>query len=140
MNENHMPEIAKMLGLEMDEFFEIKGKGPGKCKLTEKGVSYILDRGHSLVYDNTFIRILTGAAEIIRKPWRPGMGGIYWTVLRKHIDDEGYITDSRVYFGTEIDIGLIAMGNCFRTRDDAKAAAPEVLKFYEDVRKMVEEK
>lgn len=139
MAKNHMAEVAKMLGVELGEEFEIKRKGSAKYKLIEDGLAYMVDKEQTIFLDIILMRILTGYEEIVRRPWRPGMGGMYWTVLRKRTDDEGYITDSRVYFGNEYDLGMIAMGNCFPTRYAAKAAAPEVLKFYEDVRRMVEE-
>ena len=142
MAKNHMAEVAKMLGVELGEAFEIKGQDNGKYMLTEKGVIYVSDGGYTLGYDNTFIRVLTGKAKIVRRPWRPKKwrpkkGQEYWSVLSHK--DGSWCIDNYDYDSYMADINRILLGNCFPTREAAEAAAPEIAKFYNDVRKMGEE-
>lgn len=131
-----MSEVAKMLGVELGEEFEIKGISNAKYLIDSDGIAIVSQkiehyRPH-LLQD-----ILTGQREIVRRPWRPKMGADYWFV--SIFPAEEYFVDDTFYNGCAADINRILMGNCFPTREAAEAAAPEIVKFYEDVRRMAEE-
>lgn len=136
MGKSYMPEVAKMLGVELGEEFEVSGYKE-KFKFDKSGLRILyIDRLEGMA-DQTLYKLLNGTAEIVRRPWRPKMGESYWTVqvcrnLQSHVDEFIFNED-------QADIDSILMGNCFPSREAAFAAAPKIVKFYEDVRKMVEE-
>ena len=136
MAKNHMAEVAKMLGVEPGEELKISGK-------PENDRFFIGDEGLTLLCGGTyyayklFTQLLTGEKEIVRRPWRPKKGERYWFV--DICSDGSCLIDNCSYSGASFDINCILMGNCFPTREAAEAAAPEIVKFYADVRKMVEE-
>ena len=126
-----------MLGVELGEEFEVEGITELKCALSKDGLFVTnadRDYSHSVLLKD----VLVGDKEIVRRPWRPKIGQPYWTVTvsRDGIKDVAPVSQ---YDGDEFDFNNILMGNCFPSREAAEAAAPEIVRFYEDVRKMVEE-
>ena len=136
MSKNYMPEVAKMLGVELGEEFEVEGITELKCALSKDGLFVTnadRDYSHSVLLKD----VLVGDKEIVRRPWRPKRGEKFWFIDIPR--DESYLVDWCTYVGGSFDIHYILMGNCFPSREAAEAAAPEIVRFYEDVRKMVEE-
>lgn len=127
MSKNLIPEIAKMLGVELGEEFEIKG-----CKgLVYKFVDDELivnstdDKGCSgLTANMTLVSLLKGKREIVKLPWKPK-------------EEEHYYTFTSTYKYTKWKIGLncwhtepqnlafLKAGWVFRTRQEAEAALPK---------------
>ena len=66
---NHMKELAQMLGVELNEEFNVKGLSYKKYKITKDGVfiSYEEDNKWYKVCD-AVLDILTGKYEIIKQP------------------------------------------------------------------------
>lgn len=128
MATNHMAEVAKMLGVELDEEFEIVFPQPSDCKaiarLTQSGVDVV----ETNVFDvhNFLLRdLLIGTYAIKRKPWKPKEDEKYWCVGR-----DGLIHS---YFSKNdiIDFFHVKLGNCYRTKEEAEANKDKWLKFYE---------
>lgn len=124
MSKNLIPEICKMLGVEIGEKFKIKGDG--------YTYSIKLDGLHSDQYameDDyaTLLDLLCGEAEIVKMPWKPK-------------EEEHYYTFTSTYKYTKWKIGLncwhtepqnlafLKAGWVFRTRQEAEAALPTVAK------------
>lgn len=124
MAKNLIPEICKMLGVEIGEKFKIKGDG--------HTYSIKLDGLHSDQYameDDyaTLLDLLCGEAEIVKMPWKPK-------------EEEHYYTFTSTYKYTKWKIGLncwhtepqnlafLKAGWVFRTRQEAEAALPTVAK------------
>lgn len=136
MAENHMAEVAKILGVELGEEFEIKGISNAKYLIDSDGIA-IVSQKIEHYRPHLLQGILTGKREIVRRPWRPKVGDEYW---RLHIYADGdHDAANYNYCGDSADINFVLMGNCFPTREAAEAAAPEIVKFYKDVKRMVEE-
>lgn len=117
---NHMAEVAKLLGVELGEEFKIKG-----CSKT-----YILDEDG--LFDqqegmNNFMHLtclLTGEFEIMHKPWKPKDNDHYY-----RINECGNVEcDEWLNFGE--DIVWYKLGNCYRTKEEAKANREKWLAFY----------
>lgn len=60
MNKNHMKEVAKLLGVELEERFEIENATCNPCYITEAG---LYDCENDLV-DGFLVDLLTGYSPI----------------------------------------------------------------------------
>lgn len=136
MGKNYMPEVARMLGVEINEEFDIldengDARGWNPHKFTKKMmVNRVGDEARGwLVY-----YLLTGKYTLQKRPWRPKDREGYW-----------YITCNKDiywdYFRTNnlCDLAFLNMGNCFPTKETAEAAVPEMLEKFEEIKKGVRE-
>lgn len=116
MGKNYMPEIAQMLGVEIGEEFEILletggALDVGPYKFTSKT---ILDRDGEEIDGFLVIDLLNGIGTIQKRPWRPRVGELFWTINGKG-DAEQY------HFTNDVrDLALLNMGNCFPSKEAAK--------------------
>jgi hypothetical protein len=134
-----MAEVAKILGVELDEVFDVEDGFRGEmdktivCRLTEKGlqtcVRVISCRGditENWVGDGMLLSGLlcdNDRFTIVKKPWMPKDGDEYYT-----------------YFGADFRVGMshwsgfpdefakYKCGMAFRTRGEAIAERPRVYK------------
>ena len=125
---NYMAEIAKMLGVELGERFNITN-----CR----GDYYFTDSdfkrdGDELAFYSTLYSILNGTYTIKRKPWKPEDNENYWYIdengeawsgeaWRNRFDDCEYASDHMNYY---------KLGNCYRTREEAEANRDKWVAFY----------
>lgn len=133
MGKNYMPEVAKMLGVEIGEEFDmIVGKSLcGPFRFTEFDV---VDReGWSIPLDR-FHKLLVGEHAIKKRPWRPKDVEQFWLVK-----SDGNVCLNHFYKDDANDLALLNMGNCFPTKKAAKAAVPEMLEKFEEIKKGVRE-
>ena len=104
---NYMPEVLKMLNLEVGEKFNIKPLIENPYHFDE---DYILvnKNGHN-VDDDKIIQILTGAYEVEKLPWKPKEGDFYHCVLHNGtIDFHRWNLKWYDYY-------CYNSGNCFKT-------------------------
>jgi hypothetical protein len=123
---NYMKEIAKMLGVELGEEFEVNGYINTIFRISERGLeSYRSDWWTSDVSACVILQsLLTGHDTIKRKPWCPSEGGLYW-----HIDVFGNPVLTR-WAGHSCDFVLYKVGNCYKTEADAKTNRDKWISFY----------
>ena len=122
---NLMPEVAKLLGVEIGEEFRIGNPcSDGRYKIDEFG--YLLYTPHpgdewdeSQLY--TINTLLSGLYQIIKLPWKPKDGENYWTVEEDHILCDSWDNDM-------MDYSYLKLGNCFRTKEEAEANADRIRK------------
>lgn len=85
---NHMAEVAKMLGIQLDEEFEIN------YPHGETSIAKLTNTGLHIIYTNlkfnsseldliSFNWLLNDFCTIRRKPWKLQVGQDYWTVNPK---------------------------------------------------------
>lgn len=118
MSKNLIPEIAKMLGVELGEEFKIKGY--------DRTYWFDLDGLHSGEYaadDEDLHDLLCGVTEIIKLPWKPKEGEKYWSFLPGAWMVTWYTWDD-----SPIDFAFYKVGWVFRTKEEAEAALPAVAK------------
>lgn len=128
---NLIPEIAKMLGVELGEEFKIKGY---------EEWFYKFDNDRVLMFKHNddvkmpvapvsvyvaFLALLRGECEIIKLPWKPMQGDVYYTFIRDRINRTCTLVSYR-WDGCVIDIALLKVGWVYRTRAEAAAALPAV--------------
>lgn len=131
MSKNLMPDIAKLLGVQIDEEFKLRVADQPliQCKgdfcITTNNIIVRKENGdiwQPLETDAAY-EILNGTLEVVRKPWQPKCGETYFT-----------------YFGTEFTIvscawqgfatqySLLKNGCIFRTEEEAEQARPRLYK------------
>ena len=128
---NHMAEVAQMLGVELEEVFKVTDDDSGKYhnyyKFTEKkgievsedNVKWEADTAGTLVLK----WLLIGVARIIKLPWRPSRGDVYYipsvTSIGKYI--------KIFWIGSKNDEDFYQQGLVLRTEKEAIELAEEML-------------
>lgn len=122
---NYMADVAKLLGVELNEIFEYETLPGIPFKLTETGLVCLgpakMKRD---VMDEALVRILTGCSKIKYKPWKPKMNDTYWFVGT----DES--AGRRNFNGCPLDMYNYKLGNCYRTEEAAIANRDKWYSFY----------
>lgn len=128
MSKNLIPEIAKMLGVELGEEFKVKGDDALTYRFDSDGLKLTHNSGIELVpisANVVFVDLVNGKDEIVKLPWKPK-------------EEEHYYTFTSTYKYTKWKIGLncwhtepqnlafLKAGWVFRTRQEAEVALPKV--------------
>ena len=120
---NNMEKVAKILGVKLGERFKVNGYD---YYIGEEGL--VDDIGVSR--PRIFIDLLSGEIAIDKLPWKPKNGDDYF------VGTMGCSASINSWRGDYFDYALYYTGNCFRTREEALAHAPEIT---EKLRKKYEE-
>jgi hypothetical protein len=126
MAKNLIPEIARMLGVELGEKFEIKGSKGLVYKFVDDEliVNSTDDKGISgLTANMTLVSLLKGKREIIKLPWKPKKGETYYTF--ELLGDKWVVRSSR-WGGFPNEYALLDKGWVYRSQAEAEAALPAV--------------
>lgn len=116
---NYMSEVAKILGVDMNQDFECNGMNY-TYRITENGLTCSGSYGA-----DSLMMILNGKLAIKHKPWKPKYGDIYYCV-----NSLGCALDEQ-WYGDFIDVLHYKIGNCYKTRDEAEANIDKWISFYE---------
>lgn len=124
---NHMAEVAKMLGVELGEEFEVSRYPSVDCTIKEGGL-YIRGKDtqndFSTYGDVILVNLLRGELTIKRKPWKPSIDDTFWLV-----DQNGDLISSKWRKYTE-QLDLYKLGNCYRTYEEAGVNRDKWVAFY----------
>lgn len=117
---NHMEEVAKMLGVELGEEFEVD---------SHSNMIYCFDnyglKCNGFPTAETLMMLLTGKMAIKRKPWRPKDKENFYFVA-----PDGYVICYPWNNKDSFNINLYKLGNCYRTTEEAKANCNKWVAFY----------
>lgn len=116
MTKNLMPIIAKELGVEIGEEFELQGYPGSKHRLNEDKLE--VSFGSEWIKSGLTINAL-GNIEVIKLPYKPKYGDKYWTYVTPNFNIIEYPWTNCV-----LDFVLLKCGCCFRTKKEAVAARP----------------
>ena len=111
---NYMEKVAEMIGVKLGEKFKINGE---VYWLDEDGL--MDDTGHQ--FFSTLGRLVIGQYTIEKLPWKPRYGNEY----RFELMDKSVVF--KIWCDDTEDHILYYAGNCFATREEALAHAPEVI-------------
>lgn len=131
MGKNLIPEIAKMLGVELGEEFKIKGYDDSNTrtyKFTAQGLRVKLVEHPEATEFNAlaaFNSLLVGDIEIIKLPWEPKVGETYYSFCR-FLGKWDVWQDE--WTNHPFELALLDKGWIYRTRAEAEAALPAVAK------------
>ena len=117
---NYMAEVAKMLGVEIGEKFDV---GPYNVTyvLLDDGVHNV---SSGLLCPDSLTSLLSGKWIIKHKPWKPSGGDKYW-----YISSNG----SACYYhwtSDVLDFLFYKVGNCYRTSKEAEDNRDKWVTFY----------
>lgn len=128
---NYMAEVAKMLGVELGEEFDIVFKPPSSCTATAMITeSDFVVLKHNIYILNPywkeyiFMDLVRGTCAIKHKPWKPKEDEPFFLVgydgkIRDRYWEE--CTAYQTYY---------KLGNCYKTRSDAEANRDKWVAFY----------
>lgn len=124
--DNKMMEVAKLLGVELEEEFEIMG-APVGCvyKLSEKGVAlYHKEENWWEVLPHMLTLLLSGECKIGGLlHWKPAMHDDYYFPLPSDKDLWG----GSIWTGSDNDISKLKRGLVFKTSKEAAEVAKKML-------------
>lgn len=126
MAKNLIPEIAKMLGVELGEVFKIKGEDELTYRFDSDGLKLTHDSGIELAKISAnvaFVDLVNGKDEIIKLPWEPKKGETYYTF---ELLNGKWIVYLLWWVGSPNGYALLDKGWVFRTEEEAQAALPKV--------------
>lgn len=120
MRNNVMSEVAKLLGLLIDEEFMVDEK------------IYMIDEDGLWIKENNQWRtsndlenLLTGRKEFVKLPWKPKKGEKYWGFWYSQLND-AWLIILYTWSNSPDDFAFYKAGWVFRTKKEAKAALPAV--------------
>ena len=124
MTKNYMADVAKLLGIELDEEFMVT-EDDSIYKLTKDGLEYKSDNGNWHYANDVFLNLLDGTIEIVKLPWRPKKGDEYYYPGEGLNSICRALWDNTVFGFAYKEAGLI-----FKTYEECEAALPALRKKY----------
>lgn len=122
---NYMKDVAKILGVELEEEFKIKGFEP-IYKITDYGLVIKADSNNWCeMSGDTFLQLIRGDYVIRKLPWQPKKGEKYYTPSLYFDRAIRYCWD-----GFPSDFALKEVGMIFKTEKECEAALPALRKKY----------
>lgn len=125
MAKNLIPEIAKMLGVELNEEFKIKGREGAIYKFIVDGL-LVSDDDAEKVYTTAhmpLVGLVRGDIEIVKLPWKPKKGETIYSFTLMY---GNWVVYSYVWLNSPCDYALLGKGWVYRTEAEAEAALPKV--------------
>ena len=126
MAKNLIPEIAKMLGVELGEEFKIKGHEELTYRFASDRLQLTYDNNielSDLAANVAFVDLVKGKDEIIKLPWEPKVGETYYSFCRFLGE---WCAWQQQWSNHPFDLALLAKGWVYRTQEEAEAALPKV--------------
>lgn len=131
MAKNLIPEIAKMLGVEIGEEFKIKGYEEWFYKFDNDRVLKFkhnddvkMSVAPVSVYV-AFFALLKGECEIIKLPWKPKQDETFYT-FGIHATENKWVVVSVKWWDNVKNLALYKIGWIYRSQAEAEAALPAV--------------
>lgn len=136
MGKNYMPEVARMLGVEIGEEFDViyetgQKSDWGPYKITRDGL--VDESGNWTLHETALFNLLKGNYNFQKRPWRPKEGEGYYYIR----STDGFLSMSTFLSVDSTNLSLLNMGNCFPSKDAAEAAVHEMLEKFEEIKKGV---
>lgn len=124
MTKNYMADVAKLLGIELEEEFMVT-EDDSIYKITKDGLEYKSDDGNWYYANDVFLNLLDGTIEIVKLPWQPDVGDEYYYPSF----DLKRVSYSR-WNSETFDFAYKEAGMVFKTKKECEEALPELRKKY----------
>lgn len=117
---SYIEQVAKMLGVEIGEEFEIEGDDFNPYSLENDGL-YDKDKdlSHYILVD-----LIIGELKI-KKQWKPKMREEYYFI---RTSENYFMLDLNEWEGTNSEKDMLEQHNVFKTKEEAEQALQKVLK------------
>lgn len=128
MTKNLIPEIARMLGVELGEEFKIKEYGERIYRFDNSGLQLIYDNGVrnlNITANMALSCLLSGDIEIIKLPWKPKQDETFYT-FGIHATENKWVVVSVKWWDNVKNLALYKIGWIYRSQAEAEAALPAV--------------
>jgi len=125
MAKNLIPEIARMLGVELGEEFQIKNFDGLTYKFNLDGLSATPDNRTYVSAANALVALVIGKLEITKLPWKPKKGDTFYTFAS--ISNK-WVVRIAWWGQTPNHYALLDKGWVYRSEKEAQAALPAVAK------------
>lgn len=128
MAKNLIPEIARMLGVEIGEKFKVKGEDELTYRFDSDVLKLTHDSGIELAQISAkvaFVDLVNGKDEIVKLPWKPKYGEDYYSFVLMY---GKWVVQELWWRGFPEEYALLSKGWVYKTHDEAKAALPNVAK------------
>lgn len=126
MAKNLIPEIARMLGVELGEEFKVKDEDALTYRFTDDGLKVTYDGGieiSNISTNSAFVALVEGQDEVVKLSWKPKKGDVYFTFA---LMGDKWGTHSYWWGGFPDEYALLDKGWIYRTEKEAEAALPKV--------------
>ena len=126
MSKNLIPEIVKMLGLQLGEEFKVEGYDELTYRFAGDGLKLTYDNNIELsdiACKAAFAALLNGKDEIVKLPWKPKERDIFYSFSTTY---GKWVVRSNMWAGAPCDYDLLDKGWVYRTRAEAETALPAV--------------
>lgn len=127
MAKNLIPEIAKLLGVEVGEEFKVKGDDDELTYIfTDDGLKVTFAGGIEIAQtsiNSDFVALVMGKDEIVKLPWKPKKGEDYYTF--GGFDGKWEVSRQR-WTCHPFDLAVLAKGWAYHTKEEAEFALPKV--------------
>ena len=123
MSKNLIPEICKMLGVELLEEFKVEGDNRTYWFDLDglRSGKYVTDyEDDAMLHD-----LLCGEVEIIKLPWKPKQDETFYT-FGIHATENKWVVVSAEWWDNVKNLALYKIGWIYRTQAEAEAALPAV--------------
>lgn len=130
MAKNLIPEIAKMLGVELGEEFKVKGDDELTYIFTDDGLKITFAGGIEIAQtsiNSAFVALVMGKDEIVKLPWKPKKCDVYYTFSFGGLSEE-WVVVKQQWDAHPYERALLDKGWVYRTKEEAEAALPKVAK------------
>lgn len=123
MAKNLIPEICKMLGVELFEEFKVEGDNRTywlDLDGLHSGEYVVEDEDDAMLHD-----LLCGEVEIIKLPWKPKKDETFYT-FGIHATENKWVVVSVKWWDNVKNLALYKIGWIYRSQAEAEAALPAV--------------
>lgn len=130
MSKNLIPEIVKMLGLQLGEEFKVEGYDELTYRFAGDGLKLTYDNNIELsdiACKAAFTALLAGKDEIIKLPWKPKQDETFYT-FGIHATENKWVVVSVKWWDNVKNLALYKIGWIYRSQAEAEAALPAVAK------------
>ena len=132
MSKNLIPEIAKLLGVEVGEEFKVKDEDELTYRFTDDGLKITYNGGveiSNISTNSAFVALVEGEDEVVKLSWKPKKGEYYYTfVLMVVLMGDKWVVRSSRWGGLPNEYALLDKGWVYRSQAEAEAALPKVAK------------
>lgn len=135
--------LREEIGVEIGEEFEVyqSGERQWTCRFDKNGFARITDKGNSVSFDESWVwkYIVSNfhKYKFKRKPFAPECGEDYFFLAPEYDEIKGlnFRALQSTWIGSSIDYGMLAVGNIFRTEEEALKRKDKLLEKLEKLRK-----